>query len=192
METGLAGFHFPLITCCVWRVPWAGYIMALSSYSVLGRLLHLIIIIIRIACNRWTHTVKNWEDSANACWVYSVELVSSVPSFSCSCNRWGCMCSTDAIWFDDHKDISTTSLNLTYCCHIFHWLWDLGWLYEHILSVALYQSGNAGLLFLLLPCSLWCVQIFRNVMAIRSYSFVGTSHHLTIIIAQSCMKELNV
>ena len=54
------------------------------------------------------------------------------------------------------------------------------------------RYGKTGNLFSLLLCSLWWVQIFGYVLACRSYSFVCTVHHLSIIIVQTYLKALNL
>ena len=51
---------------------------------------------------------------------------------------------------------------------------------------------KTGILFSLLLCSLWWVQIFRYVLACRSCSLVCTLHHLIIIIVQAYLKTLNL
>ena len=67
------------------------------------------------------------------------------------------------------------SINLTHY-HIFPWLcaWDVCYIiFCHI------HSGKTGILFSLLLCRLWGVQIFGYVLACRSCSFVCTLHHLS-------------
>ena len=83
------------------------------------------------------------------------------------------------------------SINLTHY-HIFPWLgaWDVCYIiYCHLLHI---HSGKTGILFSLLLCSLWWVQIVRYVLACRSCSFVCTLHHLIIIIVQTYLKTLNL
>ena len=82
------------------------------------------------------------------------------------------------------------SINLTHY-HIFPWLcaWDVCYIiFCHLLHI---HSGKTGILFSLLLCSLWWVQIVGYVLACRSCSFVCTLHHLIIIIVQTYLKTLN-
>ena len=84
------------------------------------------------------------------------------------------------------------SIHLSHCYHIFPWLctWDVCCIILcHLLHI---RSGKTGNLFSSLLCSLWWVQIFRYVLACRSYSFVCTVHDLTIIIVQTYLKALNL
>ena len=74
----------------------------------------------------------------------------------------------------------------------FPWLcaWDVCYIiFCHLLHI---RSGKIGNLFSLSLCSLWLVQIFRYVLACRSYSFVCTVHHFIIIIVQIYLKTLNL
>ena len=83
------------------------------------------------------------------------------------------------------------SINLT-DYHIFPWLcaWDVCYIiFCHLLHI---HSGKTVLLFSLLLCSLWWVQIFGYVLACRSCSFVCTLHHLIIIIVQTYLRTLNL
>ena len=59
----------------------------------------------------------------------------------------------------------------------------------HVLHI---HSGKTLILFSLLLCRLWWVQIFGYVLACRSCSFVSTLHHLIIIIGQTCLRTLNL
>ena len=64
------------------------------------------------------------------------------------------------------------SINLTHCYHFFPWLcaWDVCCIiFCHLLHI---HSGKTGVLFSLLLCSLWWVQIVGCVLACRSHSFV--------------------
>ena len=66
----------------------------------------------------------------------------------------------------------------------FPWLcaWDVCYIiFCHLLHI---HSGKTGILFSLLLCSLWWVQIIGYVLASRSCSFVCTLHHLIIIIVK--------
>ena len=66
------------------------------------------------------------------------------------------------------------SVNLTHCYHIFTWLcaWDICYIiFCHLLHV---HSWKTRILFSLLLCSLWWMQIVGYILACRSYSFV---HH---------------
>ena len=83
------------------------------------------------------------------------------------------------------------SINFTHC-HIFPWLcaWDVCYIiFCHLLHI---HSGKTGILFSLLLCSLWWVQIVGYVLACRSCSYVCTLHHLIIIIVQTYLKTLNL
>ena len=66
------------------------------------------------------------------------------------------------------------SINLTHCYHIFPWLcaWDVCYImFCHLFHM---HSGKPGILFSLLLCSLWWVQIVGYVLACRSYSVACT------------------
>ena len=83
------------------------------------------------------------------------------------------------------------SINLTHCYHICPWLcaWDVCFIiFRYVLQM---HSGKTGILFSLLLCSLWCVKIVGYILAYRSYSFIGTLHHLIIVIVQTYLKTLN-
>ena len=83
------------------------------------------------------------------------------------------------------------SINLTHY-HIFPWLcaWNVCWIiFCHLLHI---HSGKTGILFSLLLCRLWWVQIFGYVLACRSCSFVCTLHHLIITIVQTYLRTLNL
>ena len=54
------------------------------------------------------------------------------------------------------------------------------------------HSGETEVLFSLLLCSLWWMQIAGYVLACRSCSFVCILHNLIIIIVQSYLKTLNL
>ena len=81
---------------------------------------------------------------------------------------WGFMCSTGPFqlrWFKGYIHSSCYyhhqigSINLIHCYHIFPWLcaWDICYIiYCHLLHI---HSGKTGILFSLLLCSLWWVQI---------------------------------
>ena len=84
------------------------------------------------------------------------------------------------------------SIHLSHCYHIFPWLciWDVCYIiFYYILYI---HSGKNGNLFSLSLCSLWWVQMVRYVLTWRSYSFIGTLHHLIIIIVQTYLKTLNL
>ena len=88
-----------------------------------------------------------------------------------------------------HHQIGST--NLTHY-HIFPWLcaWDVCYIiFCHLLHE---NFGKTGILFSLWLCRLWWVQIFGYVLAYRSCSFVGTLHHLIIIIVQTYLRTLNL
>ena len=65
-------------------------------------------------------------------------------------------------------------------------------LLHHILSLIANTFRETGNLFSLLLCSLWWVQIVGYVLYCRSYSFLGTVHHLIIITVQTYLKTLNL
>ena len=65
-------------------------------------------------------------------------------------------------------------------------------LLHHIVSLIAYTFRENGNLFSLLLCSLWWVIIVGYVLACRSYLFVCTVHHLSIIIVQTYLKTLNL
>ena len=74
----------------------------------------------------------------------------------------------------------------------FQWLcaWDVCYIiFCRLLHI---HSGKTGVLFSLLLCSLWWVQIVGYVLACRSCSFVFTLHHLIIIIVITYRKTLNL
>ena len=76
--------------------------------------------------------------------------------------------------------------------HIFPWLcaWDVCCIiFCHLLRI---HSGKTVILFSLLLCRLWWVQIFGCVLACRSCSFVCTLHHLIISIVQTYLRTLNL
>ena len=114
---------------------------------------------------------------------------------------WGCMCSTGPFQFKWLKwyihssfyyQHQIGSINLTHCYHIFPWLcaWDVCYIILcHLLHI---HSGKTWILFPLLLCCLWWVQIFGYVLACRSYSFVWTLHHYIIIIVQTYLKTFNL
>ena len=61
-----------------------------------------------------------------------------------------------------------------------------------ILSLIAYTCRETGILFSLLLCSLWWVQIFGYVLACKSCSSVCTLHHLITIIVQTYLRTLNL
>ena len=121
-------------------------------------------------------------------------------TFHCHYYIWGCMCSTGPFqfrWLKGYIHSSCyyhhqiRSINLTHY-HIFPRLcaWDFFYIIiDHLLYI---HSGKTGILFSLLLCSLWLVQIIRYVLACRSCSFVCTLHHLIIIIVQTWTYKMPV
>ena len=111
----------------------------------------------------------------------------------------GCVCSTCPFQFRWLKGYIHSScyyhhqigsINVTHCYHIFPWLcaWDVCYIiFCHLLHI---HSEKTRILFSLLLCCLWWVQIVRYILACRSYSFLCTLHH--IIIAQTFLKTLNL
>ena len=122
-------------------------------------------------------------------------------TFHCHYYIWGCMASPGPFQFKwlkgyihsscyNHHQIG--SINLTHCYHIFPWLcaWDI--CYIIFCPVLHIHSGQTGILFSLLLCSLWWVQIIGCVLACRWYSCVCTLHHLITIIVETYRKTLNL
>ena len=103
------------------------------------------------------------------------------------------MCSTDPFQFmwlrgynhsSCYYDHQIGGINLTHY-HIFPWLcaWDVCYIiFCHLLHI---HSEKTGILFSLLLCSLWWVQLVGYVLAPRLCSFVCTLHHIIIIIVQT-------
>ena len=125
--------------------------------------------------------------------VSNMMLVLSI-TFHCHCYIRGCMCSTDPfqlrllkgyIHSSCYYHHQIGSINLTHIYHIFPWLcaWDVCYIiFCHLLHI---PSGKTGILFSLLLCSLWWVQIIGYVLACWSCSFVRTLHHLIITIVKT-------
>ena len=85
------------------------------------------------------------------------------------------------------------SINLTHNYHIFRGCEPEMFVTSYAITYCIYiHSGNTGILFSLLLCSLWWVQIVGNVLAWWSCLFVCTLHHLIIIIVQIYLKTLNL
>ena len=61
-------------------------------------------------------------------------------------------------------------------------------IFRHLLHICL---GKTGILFSLLLCSLWWVQLGRYILACRSCPFVCTLYHPIIIIVQTYLKTMN-
>ena len=132
--------------------------------------------------------------------VVNILLVLSI-AFYFHYNICGCMCSTGPfqyrwlkgyIYSSCYYHHQIRSIHLSHWYLIFPWLcaWDVcNIIFCHLLHI---RSGKIGNLFSLSLCSLWWVQIFRYVLAYRSYSFVCTIHHLIIIIVQTYLKALNL
>ena len=103
----------------------------------------------------------------------------------------GCMCSTGPFQFRwlkgyihrscyHHRQIG--NVNLTHY-HIIPWLcaWDVFYIiFCHLLHI---HSGKTGILFSLLLCSLWWVQIVGYVLACRSFRLFV---HYTISLSSLC------
>ena len=132
--------------------------------------------------------------------VSNMMLVLSI-TFRCHYDIWVCMCSTGPFQFRWLKGYIHSScyyhhqigsINLTHSYHIFSWLcaWDVCCIiFCHLLHI---YSGKTGILFSLLLCSLWCVQILGHVLACWSCSFVCPLHHLIMTIVQTYLKALNI
>ena len=83
------------------------------------------------------------------------------------------------------------SINLTHY-HIILWLcaWDVCYIiFCHLLHI---HFGKTRILFSILLCRSWWVQIFGYVLACRSCSSVCTLYHLIIIIVQTYLRTLNL
>ena len=172
--------------------------MALRSYSVLYILLPTIIIIIQECSQALDIRQCLWSLPCGG--VPNMLLVLSI-AFHFHRNIWGCMCWTGLFQFrwlrgqihgSCYYHHQSGSINLTHY-HIFPWLyaWDVCCIiFCHSLHI---HSGKTGILFSLLLCSLWWVQIFGCVLACRSCFFsVCTLHHLIIIIVQTYLRTLNL
>ena len=171
--------------------------MALRSYSVLDILLPTIIIIIQECSQALTICKCLWSLSCGG--VPNMLLVLLI-TFHCHWYIWGCMCSTDPFqlrWLRRYIHSSCYyhhqigSINLTHY-HIFPWLCarDVCYIiFCHLLHI---HSGKTGILFSLLLCSLWWVQIVGYVLACRSCSFVCTLQNLIIIIVHTYLKTMNL
>ena len=174
--------------------------MTLRSYSVLGILLPTIIIM-RQECSQALKIYKClWRLSYGG--VSNMMLVLSI-TFHCHCYIWGCMCSTGPFqfrWLREYIHSSCYyhhqigSINLTHSYHIFPFPWLCAWdvcyiIFCHLLHI---HSGETGILFSLLLCSLWWVQIVGYVLACWSCSFVCTLPHLIVIIVKTYLKTLNL
>ena len=169
--------------------------MALRSYSVLYILLPTIIIIIE-ECSQALEICKClWNVSCGG-------VPNTLLSITFHFHKyiWGCMCSIGPFQFrwlrgyihsSSYYQHQIGSINVTHH-HIFPWLcaWDVCYIiFCHLLHI---HSGTTAILFSLLLCSLWWMQIFGSVLACRSCSFVCTVHHLIIIIVQTYLRTLNL
>ena len=76
------------------------------------------------------------------------------------------------------------SIHLSNFYHIFPRLSALDVCYIIFCHLLHTDSGKTGILFSLLLCSLWWVQIFGYSLACRAYSFVCALHHLIIIMCK--------
>ena len=166
----------------LWDVLQAAYIMALRSYSVLDILLPTIIIITQ-ECSQALKICKCLWSLSYGC-VSNMMLVLSI-TFPFH-YIWGCMCSTGPFQFRwlkgyihslcfYHQQIG--NINLAHSYHIFPWLcaWDVCYIiFCHLFHI---HSGKTGILFSLLLCSLWWVQIVGYVLACWSYVTPSHYHH---------------
>ena len=84
------------------------------------------------------------------------------------------------------------SIHLSHCFLILPWLcaWDVCCITFCLLLYI--HSGKKGNLSSFILCSLWWVQIVGYALACRSYSFVCTLHHLTIIIVQTLSEDIEL
>ena len=171
--------------------------MALRSYSVLDSFLPSIIIIVQHysqALNTYMFVGYPAEACLTCCesywWPFIFVIIYGVVCVQLAHfrSRW----LKGYIYSSCYYHHQIGSIQLSHCYPIFPWscAWDVCYIiFCHLLHI---RSGKTGNLFSLLLCSLWWVQIFRYVLACRSYSFVCTVHHLIIIIVQSYLKALNL
>ena len=152
--------------------------MALRSYSVLYILLPTIIFIIQ-ECSQALGICK-CSLSLYCGGVPNMLLVLSI-TFHFHSYIWGSMCSTGPFQFRwlrgyyiAHLIIITKSEISTLPIIIFSVAVCLRCVLHHILLLITYTFRETGILFSLLLCSLWWVQIFGYVLACRSCSFVCT------------------
>ena len=136
------------------------------------------IIVIMQECSQVLKICKRlWSLSCGG--VPNMLLVLSI-TFHCHFNIWSCMCSTGPFQFRSLKGYihsscyyhhQIESINLTHCYHIFLWLcaWDVCYIIFCNLGLLHIHSGKTWILFSLSLCSLWWVQIVRNILACRLY-----------------------
>ena len=110
----------------------------------------------------------------------------------CHYYTWGCMYPTGPFQFRWLKNIHSScyyhhqigSINLT-DYHIFPWFWAWNVCCIIFCQSLHIHSGKTGILFSLLSCSLWWVQIVGYVLACRSCSL----HQLIIMIVQTYLRH---
>ena len=164
------------------------------SYSVLDILLPTIMIIIQ-ECSQALKMCKClWSLSCGG--VPNMRLVLSI-IFHFHWYIWGCMwpISTGPFQFRWLRGyIHSSCYHQIRSIHLTHYHICVPEMFVTSYSViyCIYIPGKTGILFSLLLCSLWWVQIFGYVLACRSCSFVCTLHHPITIIVQTCLKTLNL
>ena len=119
-------------------------------------------------------------------------------TFHCHYFIWGCMCSTDHFSLGDWTDIYHVIIIIKSEVSTFPIiLFFRGCVPEmfvrsYHVTYCIYILKKNGILFSLLLCSLWRVQIVGYVLVRRSCAFVCTLHHLIIIIVQTYLTTLNL
>ena len=151
--------------------------MALRSYSVLYILLPTIIIIIQECSQALEISKCLWSLSCGG--VPNMLLVLST-TFHFHSYIWGCRYSTGPFqlrWFRGYIHSSCYyhhqigSINLTHY-HIFPWLCACDVYYVIFCQLLHIHCGKTGILFSLLLCRLWWVQISGYVLACRLLSII--------------------
>ena len=171
--------------------------MALRSYSALDILLPTIIIIIQ-ECSRALEIRKClWSLSCGG--VPNMVLVLSI-TFHFNYYIYGVVCVQLAHFsLGDWEDISIAHVTIIIKSEVstlpiiifFRGCVPEILVTSYSVTYWIYIPGNR-ILFSLLLCSLWWMQIVRYVLACSSCSFVCTLHHLIIIIVQTYLKTLNL
>ena len=124
---------------------------------------------------------QSWVSSGQGTPCVSNMLPVLLITFHCHYNIWVVCVQLAHFNWSDWEDIfiapcyyhhQITSINLTHCYSIFQWLCACDVCYIIFCHLLHIHSGNTGILFSLLLCSLWWVQIVGCVFACRLYSFV--------------------
>ena len=189
-------FQLRLILLSLWCMSWAGYIMALSSYSVLDILLPTIIIIMQ-ECPQELKICKSlWSLSWG---VSNMMLVLSI-TFHCH-YIWGCMCSTGPFrfrWLKGYplahviiiikSKVTTLPIIIIFFRGCVHEMFVTSYSVTYCINI----PGKPGFCFHYYCAVYNGVQIVGYVLACWSCSFVCTLHHLIIIIVQTYLKTFNL